>query len=482
MNDFQTQGDDVIEFIETFLTLGGSYVGQQFIPLDWMKDVIRDIYRLDPETGRRQHRTYLLGVPRKNAKTTIGAALAVYQLIIDDADASPQIISAAGDRKQAKLVFDEAKRMILSSPELSALCTVRRDEIRCTRTDGLYRATSADAGLAHGTNPSFVIVDEYHVHKTDDLFVALTTGSATRSQPMTLIITTAGFDMESPLGLLYQYGRRVESGEVSDPSFGFRWYGPHEDEEFDPGDPDVWKRFNPSYEIMNEAEFASAYKSTAESQFIRFRLNGWTSTESAWLPHGAWDSRLDETKPLQKGDRVIIGFDGAWKGDSTGLVACRVDDFHLGVLGHWEAPLDDPHWRTPQADVQEAIREACRRFDVVEVIADPYRFELALQELSDEGFPIVEFPTNALKRMIPATASFYEAVMNDEVTHDGSPALARHLSNAVLKEDAKGARITKEYRTSKRFIDLAVAAVIAHHRARQWRDAAPKSESQLLVL
>lgn len=479
--DYPTQGDRVIEFTETFLTLGGSFVGQPFIPLPWMKDTLRDIFRLDPETGRRQHRTYLLGVPRKNAKSTLGAAIAVYMLCIDNADPKPEVYSAAGDRAQAKLVFDEAKRMIQSCPELDDICTVYRDEIRCHRTGGRYKAVSADAGLAHGLNPSCVIVDEFHVHKTDELYVALTTGSATRNQPLTVVITTAGHDLESPLGKLYEYGRRVESGEVDDPSFGFRWYGPRDGEEFDPSDPETWKRYNPSWEIMNEDDFRSAWKSTHESQFIRYRLNGWTAAESVWLPHGAWEACRSDDRPLAPGDEVILGFDGAWKGDSTAIVAVRLDDFHLNLVGLWEAPPDDPHWRTPAEDVKEAIRQACRTYRVREIVCDPFRFEQSLLDLMDEGFPIIEYPTNSLARMVPATQSFYDAVMDRKLTHDGHPALARHIGHAVLKEDAKGARITKASRASSRHIDAAVAAVIGHHRARQFRETVV-SEPQLLVL
>jgi phage terminase large subunit-like protein len=475
-----TQGNEVIQFTETFLTLGGSFLGQPFLMLDWMKGVTRDIFALNPD-GRRKHRTYLLGVPRKNAKSTLGAAIAVYMLCIDTADPAPQIISAAGDRKQAKLVFDEAKRMIQASPELSEICTIFRDEIRCSRTGGIYRAVSADAGLAHGLNPSCVIVDEYHVHKTDELYTALTTGSATRNQPLTIVITTAGHNLDGPLGLLYQYGRKVESGEVEDSSFGFTWYGPREDEDYDPGDEDLWKAWNPSWEIMNLEEFRSAYRTTPESQFIRYRLNGWTSTESAWFPNGAWESRSSTERPLAPGDEVVLGFDGAWKGDSTALVACRLKDYHLTVLGHWEAPPGDPHWRTPVEDVKAAVRDACRTYRVKEIPSDPFRFEQTLLDLAEEGLPIVEFPTNAVARMVPATQAFYEATLNGDLTHDGDPALARHIGNAVLKEDARGGRITKAYRSSSRHIDLAVAAVIAHHRARHYAEDVV-SEPELLIL
>ena len=100
-----TQGDSVIRFIETFLTLGGSFYGQPFELLDFQKDLLRDIYLLDDE-GRRKHRTYLLGLPRKNGKTSLAAALGVYHLIADSADTAPVAIAAAGDRQQARLVLN----------------------------------------------------------------------------------------------------------------------------------------------------------------------------------------------------------------------------------------------------------------------------------------------------------------------------------------------------------------------------------------
>jgi phage terminase large subunit-like protein len=476
-----SSGPLVISFIETFLTLGGSFLGQPFIPLPWMREFIEDVYTLGTD-GKRLHRTYLLGVPRKNAKSTLGAALAVYHLIIDKSDASPQVISAAGDKKQARLVFDEAKRMILASPDLAAVCQVFRDEIRCTLNGGIYRVVSADAGLAHGLNPSVVIVDEYHVHKNDELFTALTTGSATRKQPLVLVITTAGFNKESPLGVLYEYGRRVESGEVHDTSFGFTWYGPKDGEEFDHKDPEVWKLHNPSWEIMNPEEFASASRLTPESQFVRYRLNGWTSAQSAWFPAGAFESRATKETKLEAGDTIVMGFDGAWKGDSTALVATRLHDLHQEVLGLWEAPVDDPHWRTPVDDVKKCVRDAFKTYTVKELAADPYRFEQTLLELSEDGYPVVEFPTNSLARMVPATQAYYDAVMDEAMTHDGSPALERHVRQAVLKADNRGARITKENRASTRHIDLAVAAVISLHRASIWRDQPVKSESKMLVL
>jgi phage terminase large subunit-like protein len=101
---------------------------------------------------------------------------------------------------------------------------------------------------------------------------------------------------------------------------------------------------------------------------------------------------------------------------------------------------------------------------VLEIAADPFRWARSLQLLDGEGLPVGEYPQSPA-RMQPATARFYEAVVNGELTHSGDSRLARHVGNAVLREDARGARLAKERRDSPRKIDAAVAAVMAHDRA-----------------
>ncbi len=477
-----SQGPRVVKFIEQFLTLGGSFYGQPFEVLDFQREVIDDIYKLD-EDGRRVHRTYLLGLPRKNGKTLLAAALGVYHLIADDSDLAPVVIAAAGDRQQARLVFDEVRRMILANDDLSSVCQVFRNEIRCSRNGGTFRVVSADAGAQMGLNPSCVIVDEVHVHRNNELIDALTLGSATRNQPLTLMISTAGFDMESPLGKLYRYGRQCQTGEVDDPTFGMTWYGPSDTDDFDPNDPEVWAAHNPAWgAFMNQAEFESAHRRTAQAPFIRFRLNGWTKTENSWLSAGVFE-KLTTDRRLAPGEKIVLGFDGAWQSDSTALVACTVDEpRHLEILGLWEKPMDvaGQAWRTPVAEVRDAMIAAFERFTVVELAADPWRWESQLQDLADLGYPIIEWPTNSVARMTKASQAMYDAIIDERISHDGNPSLIRHFQNAILREDSRGARITKDRRGSTKKIDACIASIIAHHRAVVWRED-DITEPQLLV-
>lgn len=473
---WRTEGNRVIRFIE-HLTLGGSYLGQRFSLLKWQRKVIRDLYRTYPD-GRRKHRTAVLGIARKNGKTQLAAALALYHLCVPGADSAPEVVCAANTRDQARLLFREAARMVRMSPILRDMCTVHRDRITCHATGGTFVTVSADAGLQQGLNPSFVVVDEYAQAKNSDLFDALTLGSAQRREPMFLVISTAGPYPDGPFAQLVEYGQRVNSGEESDRSFYCEWFGVQPGETVDHTDPEVWQRCNPSWQIMNHADFASAVKRTPEANFRMYRLNQFVRGGNAWLPHGAWDRLAVPDNGFRPGDLLVVGLDAAHRNDSTAIVGVRLPDLHVQVLGHWEADPKDPHWRTPIHEVMDRVREIHAEYVVAEVAYDPAWFAVQASMLSDDGLPMVEFP-NTVARMVPATAGGYAAIVDGLITHSGEPALTRHIGNGVLRSDSRGERITKENPSSKRHIDLAVAFLMALHRAQLWREHTKTSDGFL---
>jgi phage terminase large subunit-like protein len=232
-------------------------------------------------------------------------------------------------------------------------------------------------------------------------------------------------------------------------------------------DPEVWKAANPSYGvIMNEAAYGSQLGQQHEYELRRFYLNQWTTAAAAWLPAGAWDARATG-ESIPDGARVVLGFDGSYNNDSTALVAVTCDkEPHVDVVAVWERPpraLDD--WTVPALEVEDAIRAACQRWRVAEIVCDPYRWKRTMEVLEQERLPVLEFPQRP-ERMIPATQSLYEAVVNGNISHSGDGDLARHVRNATVKVDSRGSRIVKESKASPRKVDLAVAAVMAFDGAR----------------
>lgn len=466
-----TDGPWVADFIESLCrNTKGVDAGDYLKLRDWQSDLLDDLFVLRDD-GLRKHRRGLIGLPRKNGKSALGAGIALWGLIADD-EPGAEIYSCAGDRDQARIVFGMAKRMVELEPELTAAVKVYRDAIEYQATGAVYRVLSAEAYTKEGLNPSLVLFDEVHVQPNDDLWNVMTLGSGTRRQPLILGITTAGVRSDSTGGdslcyRLYQYGKQVQSGEVDDPSFFFRWWEPAAGAEADWRDTDVWTEANPALgDFLFVEDFETSARTTPENEFRTKRLNQWVSSRSAWLPQGAWEACHDPDRTVADGEEITVGFDGSYSGDSTALVGCTTTDPHLFVIAAWEkADSDDPEWRVPISEVEDAIRRACGRWRVREVDCDPYRWSRSMEALEEEGWPIVEWNTSSPARMVPACAKFYDAVMEQKLTHDGDARLARHIDHCVLKTDGKGPRIVKEHKMSPRKIDLAVCAVVAHDRA-----------------
>ena len=431
-----------------------------------------DLFVIDPATGLRQHRTAYIGVPRKNGKSTLGAALALYGLIMDK-EPGAEVYSVAGDRTQASIVFHEARSMVEADPDLSARIRTYRYHLEDPETNSIYRVLSADAKLQQGLNPHWTIFDEVHVQPSEDLWNALALGSGTRRQPLLVGITTAGFDRTSLAWRLYQYGKRVLSGETVDPTFFFRWWEPA-DPACDHRDPAVWMETNPSYGTTLKPEAFVSDLALSESAFRRYRLNQWTTSAAGWLPHGAWEGRTDTARVVDPDEPVVLAFDGSWTNDSTAIVAAtREARPHLWVIDLWEPSVTG---ETIDAQlVEDRLEEAMAAHHVVELVVDPSLWREQIARWTERGWPVVEFP-NTLPRMIPATREFYAAATGDGLTHDGDPRLARHIANATTREDSRGVRLAKQARGQK--IDAAVAAVMAFDRARVAAPPASRYESE----
>jgi len=233
-------------------------------------------------------------------------------------------------------------------------------------------------------------------------------------------------------------------------------------------DRDAWAAANPMLgDTLDPDHLAAMARTTRESRFRRFHLNQRVRLDGAWLPAGAWEQCADRDAVIAGGAEVALGLDGSFSQDCTALTVVAVADIpHVDIVELWEAPEGHIGYRVPVADVEQAVREACVRWRVREVAADPFRWQRSLQALDAEGVPIVEYPQSPA-RMSPATSRFYTAVMNGGLTHSGDPRLARHVRNCVLKEDARGSRLSKPSKDSTRRIDAAVAAVMAFDRATQ---------------
>jgi phage terminase large subunit-like protein len=451
----------------------GGHAGDPLLLLPWQKKVLGALFARRPD-GKLRHRTGIIGLPRKNGKSALGSGIGLYGLMLGPNGG--EIYSCAADRDQARIVFGSARQMVERSPELVEVTKVYRDAIENVQTGSVYRVLSSEAFTKEGLSPTLVIYDELHAAPNDDLWNVMSLAQAARVDALVLGITTAGVrtdssGQDSVCYRLFQYGSRIAAGEQDDPSFFMAWWqaGPDADHR----DPKSWMIANPGFGTLQDPEdFDSAVRRTPENEFRTKRMNQWVASSTAWLPAGAWDSleRCDIPGPDIP---VVLFVDGSFSGDSTFIAGCTVEPKpRIFKVAAWEKqPEDSDEWRVEISEVETAVIEACKKFRVVEVPFDPFRWQRSMQVLAESGIPIVEYPTSSPARMVPSCAKFFDAVMSNGLSHDHDPQLSRHIANAVVKTDRLGPRIVKENRWSLRKIDGAVCAVGAFDRATMYREA-----------
>ncbi|WP_422742138.1 terminase large subunit domain-containing protein [Mycobacterium sp. WMMD1722] len=404
-------------------------------------------------------RTALVSIPRGNGKSALAAALAVAEMFVGPPSA--EVLCVASDMRQAMIVLRMARRMVELTPELAERVQVYSDRLYLPENDATLLPLPAEPGALHGHDPSLLVVDELHV-VTEAVWEAVTSVSGKRPESLTLAISTPASSVDSIMWRLVEHGRRED-----DPSFWFREYAAPTGCPAD--DRKAWRVANPALScrrpFLAEDGLAAAQRTLREPVFRQLRLGQWVTGVDAWLPWGLWDTRASD-RTVAKRERVVLAFDGSASGDSTALVGCTIDGGHLFVVDVWENP-GDPRWRVPRAEVDAAVDMAFRRYEVVELAADPWGWRSEIEAWAQRHGEkhVVEWNTANASRMAPATDRLFQGVVTRTVTHDGDPRLAAHVSHCVAKRTPMGDLVSKDKRGSPRKIDAAVAAIVAYDRA-----------------
>lgn len=457
----------------------GRWIGKPFRLLMWQKLLILALFAVDPVTKRRLYRWALIGVPKKNGKTELVAALALYFLIADG-EPSPWIACAAAADEQADLVFGAAAKMCEFSPTLKPITEVFESEILCPDVPGgkIVRLASA-AGTKDGPSWYVVICDELHEwveNKHERMWEILTNGVGAREQPMIIQITTAGHDLEGTIcGKQFTDGMRVANGEVDDPTLFFYWW--QAPEGLDYKDPATWRIANPSYGlILKEDFYRDQLTKKTEAVFRRYFLNQWTESEEIWEVAQRWPQLARPRIKLSADMPLFDGIDVALRNDSSAIVAAQRQELRAGTrivvrAWLWENPwprTDRRHadWKHNRSELWDVLREHYRDFPEwarekpgPAFFYDPNFFATDADLLEGEGLNMIEFPQTD-SRMIPASQKLFEAATEDVLAHDGHEGLARHIRNVKAEQRSRGFRISKP-KGSVRKIDAAVAAAIA---------------------
>jgi phage terminase large subunit-like protein len=487
----------VIQFSESLPVTSGLLAGTKFRVRPWQREILQGIYRTDRK-GRRIVRQALITTPRKNGKTGLASALALVHLCGPEAEIRGQVYSAAVDRHQAALIYEEMKAIVRAVPELEGRIIVRdfNKHLEDAETGSIYYALSADAKTKHGFSASFVVYDELAQAPDRKLYDVLMTSTGGRREPLSIVISTQSADPHHIMSELVDYGLKVNQGILEDPTFYAAIYTAPEDA--DPWDEKTWHACNPalgdfrSIEEMRAAAVQAQRMPAREAAFRLLYLNQRVQMESRFISKADWDACQGFINPDSLKGRPCVGaLDLSSTTDLTALVLFFPEDGGA-VLPYFWVPRDRleerehtdhspyPLWHNQRlleapegkaidkTAVARKLAEITGRFEVRALAYDRWRLEDLQKLLSDEGISVPLKPFGqGFRDMAPAVDELERLILNRKLMHPGHPILTWNASNAVIEMDPAGGRKLSKSKSTERIdglvcLAMAVACAASH--------------------
>lgn len=492
----KAKADRAVKFIQNLKHTKGKWDGKKFMLLPWQEQIVRDIFGIVRADGKRQFLTAYVEIPKKQGKSELAAAIALY-LLYADGEASAEVYGAACDRNQASIVFDVAKQMVMKSPALMKRSKIAAATKRIVNYSnaGFYQVLSAETGTKHGLNVSGLVFDEIHAQPNRKLYDVLTKGSGdAREQPLFFIITTAGTDKQSICYELHTKALDIMNGRKNDSTFYPVVYGLAEGDDWN--DEANWYKANPSLghtiaiERVREAYKNALENPAEENVFKQLRLNMWTNSTVVWIPEHIYDKG---NSPINidslAGRDCYAGLDLASTSDITAFVLVfppRSEDEKYIVLPFFWLPEDTLELRcrrdhvlydvwerqgyihTTEGNVihygfiERFIEELGKKYHIKEIAYDRWNATQMVQNLEDEGFTMVPFG-QGFKDMSPPSKELYKLLMEGSIIHGGNPVLKWMAQNVVMRQDPAG-NIKPDKERSVEKIDGIVALIMGLDR------------------
>ena len=486
-----------VAFINNLKHTKGVWHGVPFDLLPWQDKIIRDIFGTVKEDGYRQYNTAYVEIPKKNGKSELAAAIALY-LTCGDGEWGAEVYGCAADRQQASIVFDVAVDMVDQSPALKKRIkpVLSQKRLVYMPTGSFYQVLSSESFTKHGLNVHGVIFDELHAQPNRQLYDVMTKGSGdARKQPLFFLITTAGNDRNSICYEVHQKAEDILRGKKHDPTFYPVIYGIEDDDDWT--DEKNWYKANPSLDHTIDIEkvraaFISAKDNPAEENLFRqLRLNQWVKQSVRWMPMHMWENCSFEVNPEKlKGRECYGGLDLSSSTDITAFVLVFPpipgDDKYY-VLPHFWIPEENldlrvrrdhvPYdiWKqqgylkTTEGNVihygfiEKLIEDLGTKYHIKEIAFDRWGAVQMTQNLEGAGFTVVPFG-QGYRDMSPPTKELMKLTLEKRIAHGGHPALSWMMDNIHVRTDPAGnIKPDKEKSTEK--IDGAVAMIMALDRA-----------------
>ena len=483
---------DPIRFIEI---LPDVKTGVPYPLASFQKFILSCLYgwRKKADNTVRRFKKALISVARKNGKTILVAGVLLYEFLFGRNPAmSRQLFCTANDKTQAKIAFEMARKQLdalRAQDEDVRKATKRvREELRNLVDESYIRPLSRDTGAVDGFEPYVGVLDEFAASKTNEMLELLASGQGQLDNPLILIISTAGLDLNVPMHTIeYVYIEKLLNGELENDDY-FAFIAEQDDEE-EIADEKNWIKSNPILEVealyekmmdyLRKRRKVSLETGTVNEVLVK-NFNMWRqSTETSYMDKQSWSqAKLDE-KPDTRKRRVWIGvdvgkvsdlfaispmvqMDDYWYVDSFSFIATKyglvakekrdgVSYTNLERMGECEITtlesgvIDDER-------VLEKIEEMVytNEWDLQAICFDPYQFSslIAMIEKRHPEWPLIEVRQNTMVLNMP-TRQFRDDVLKGLIKHSGNQLLTMAINNARVKVDNNGMRIDKDKQSNK---------------------------------
>jgi len=456
-------GHRPIRFIEKFCKPSkGDF--KQLILQPWQHFVVGSLFGwVHKDTGLRRFKEGLIFVGRKNGKTTMISGVANYG-VSKDGENGADVILLANSMKQARLLFDESKKMILSSPQLKKRFRTLRDAIYYDKTFSKIEPQATDSEKLDGLNTHIGIFDEIHEYKDYKLINVIKNSRGSRRQPLLIYITTAGYQLDGPLIEYYEQGKDVLNGVIEDDRTFYFLASLDDPSEFDK--PEMWVKANPNIGVTINLqdmieEWEKAKRTPGErNDFITKRFNMFVdSSEESFLDYEV----IRRNNKIIEIDRVknipaVGGFDLSDTEDFTS--ACLefplVETGEVFVLSHsWipEKKVLEGNEKIPYREyerlgyltiipgeyvkkeyVYDWFVEQSKNFIIEKIMFDPAKAFGLVESLNNYGF-MTEVVRQGFLTLGPAVDDVKERFIDGNVIYNQNRLFRWYVNNVKMRVD-----------------------------------------------
>lgn len=491
---------DACDFIEKLPHVEGKWETPDIVLHPSHVFFVVQLFGFRNREGGRRFTSALFAVARKNAKSTLAAAILLYCQCCED-EPGAQVISAATTFPQASIIFGVAKKMVEKTSDLRVAfgLEVWAKSISRAETLGSFKPIHAKASTQDGLNPSHVGLDEIHAHKSADLLNVLTSAAGARSNPLWLYTTTEGYTNPGPWAEIRQFAKKLLDGVFGTTADHFLvvFYAVDEEDATagikadDDFDESVWIKANPLMDanphllnaIRKEAIEAKQMPSK-HAEFKIKRLNRPSAAATAWVNLQKWnlcDGTVDldvlAAEPCWGGLDLastsdIAAFRLVWKVDGkyytwgrrwvpSNAVAQRTERGTVpyqawvtsGLITQTEGDVTD------YEVIEQEILSLAERFNIQNIAYDPWNASDLVNRLVAAEVPMIQF-IQGPKSYHPAMQATERAYISGNLAHGGDPVLTWCASNLIARRDAN-LNMAPDKRNSADKIDDMVAMLMA---------------------